>query len=159
MISTKNKSIQLQIHPQYFANIYKQIEHQLSSTLKMCYKDDGYILSIDNIKYDNDLVISRTSGHLQIKVNYDVQFIKPNNGDKVTCNIKNIYKEGIFCMYEDLISIFIPSTYLEDWNLFGNMFINKITKNRLCVNDTIECEFISVKYENNSYHCIGKIIV
>jgi len=150
--TTKHKLIQ--IHPKYLSNISKYITDQINSMSGMCSKDDGYILNINNIIYDKNFIISRISGHIQINIKYNIEHMKPDISEVLECRVENIYKEGIFCKYKNLMTVFIPSNFLQDWKFCYESMINSNTKKSINIKDTINVKITSIKYDG-IYNCIG----
>lgn len=132
LINTKTMKTQLEILPSNFNNIQSGIESQLYKIISSCNEEDGFIKSVSNIKYTNNPIISRVSGSLLVDVKYDIETIKPMVEEIIECKITNILKDGIYCSYDnfsnDQFILFIPITFLTNYEFNGFTFINSDTK-------------------------------
>uniref|UniRef100_A0A6C0KCA4 RNA polymerase Rpb7-like N-terminal domain-containing protein n=1 Tax=viral metagenome TaxID=1070528 RepID=A0A6C0KCA4_9ZZZZ len=121
---------------------------------RVCDEHDGVILEIHDI-LDIQNQISKDSCHINIRVKMRVSVVRPKKGSIFTFKPTLIIAKGIFGKIHDLISLFIPDTYLPGWVYKNETFTagnNTITKDTF-----VDVAVTDIKFNTTKYNCICKL--
>ena len=147
---------QIILRPDELANIESNLEKKIRKKVGMCSKEKGYIIMIHNIQRHKKLqnTISRVSGNCIFTVSYDICTLKPEIGHVYKVLISSIFKEGIFCEYNN-IKILIPSTELKQYTFQNKILVSK--DSTIQIGDWIKIRIQNVRYDDQNYQCIAKL--
>lgn len=135
-------------------NIRKHLNEEIERKLKnKCIYNYGYVKNINKIN-----TITNTKSNVFI-IDCNIEVFKPEKDVIYETIVHVIYKEGIFVEVNNLQKILIPKLHLHGYQYdeFTNVFIDK-NKNIIQPGMSVHTKVLAVKYNNNSFSCIGELI-
>lgn len=123
---------------------------------KKCDKNEGYILSIDEVM-DLQNLIGKDSCTIYFTAKLLMTVIKPEKGMKVSFTPSMIISKGVFGKLSkyDTISFLIPDTHLKEWNFQDGIFVNVNDKNKKITKEKpIDIIIIDIKFNQTKYNCV-----
>ena len=125
-----------------------------------CDEKDGFIVSIDNISNLSNL-IGKDSCHVQFSATLRAKVIKPERGMLITFSPSLIVQKGIFGKLYDIISIFVPESYMKEWTFSNDSFVydsgTKIEK-IIQKQKPLQVMIMDIKFNHTKYNCICKLL-
>lgn len=144
------------LYPSELNDIHKNIDTKLRKRIGSCTKENGYIIDIHEIYHDKTTnKISRVSGNCIFTISYKMTTLKPEAGHVYKAIVNCIFKEGIFCEYNN-IKILIPISEIKNYTFQNSKFINK--SKSIEISNIIQVHINIVRYEDQNYQCIGRMI-
>lgn len=142
------------ITPDYTTVILEKLN---STFLNTCIQEAGYIIKIyPNIKI-LDNVISPTTSNVFFNTQFTAKVLYPKVDESYESKIIGILTTGILTSIQDKIKVFIPAKNIKNYVYENDTFVHKKTKKRLEVGDLIDTVLDAVKYEQQSFKCVGKV--
>jgi DNA-directed RNA polymerase subunit E'/Rpb7 len=144
-------------------NIEDHVFSKLKSSMEgICTSDHGYIISVNKLLAIADNSVGTEGTFIIFNVTYEADTITPFKGLEVTSTVCMVFDQGILSLLHDKIKIFIPNTSLKSY-LYKELddepsFVNKKSKKVITNNSEILVEIVIVKYEENNFSCIGKLV-
>jgi DNA-directed RNA polymerase subunit E'/Rpb7 len=120
----------------------------------------GYITDISNVKILENNISSTDSG-VFFTVQFEAQTMpRPSANDEYEGNIGLIISDGIMVEVHKKIKIFVPVEKMGKDYVFDqkkNIFLYKKGKSQKKCGDTVRIIVEMVRYENQTFHCIGRL--
>lgn len=147
---------QIVLRPNELTNIQSNLEKKIRKKVGTCSKEKGYIIMIHNIQRDKKLqnIISRVSGNCIFTVSYDICSLKPEIGHVYKVLVSSIFKEGIFCEYNN-IKILIPNSELQSFSYQNEKLVSP--EYTIQTGDWIKIRIHNVRYDDQNYQCIARL--
>lgn len=123
---------------------------------KKCDKNDGYILSIDEM-LDLQNIIGKDSCSIYFIAKLLVTVVKPEKGMKLKFIPSMIIPKGIFGKLSkyDTISFLIPDTHLKEWTFQDGIFVSNNDKTKkITKEDSIDIIINDIKFNQTKYNCV-----
>lgn len=123
---------------------------------KKCDKNDGYILSIDEM-LDLQNIIGKDSCSIYFIAKLLVTVVKPEKGMKLKFIPSMIIPKGIFGKLSkyDTISFLIPDTHLKEWTFQDGIFVSNNDKTKkITKDDSIDIIINDIKFNQTKYNCV-----
>lgn len=139
----------------------KDIDQHIYDKLRLlfdnsCSKEHGYILNIDrDIKVlENEVGIGGTT---MFMVEIKVKTLKPFVDQVVEGSVCGVYEEGILIDVEGKMNVLIRSDRLENYTYckYDESFVHG--KKKIEKGDKLWVKIKQIKYDKNSYKCIGDL--
>ncbi len=123
---------------------------------KTCNEEDGIILSVNHIK-DMKNIISKDSREIYFTLMLLANVVKPEKGDRIKFTPTLIIEKGIFGKLYDMISLFIPSDQLKDWEFEKDT--TSFKRNGVIIEKNVEISAVidEIKFNGIRYNCLCKI--
>lgn len=140
----------------YATTIFEKLN---STFLNTCVQDVGYIIKIyPNIKI-LDNVISPTTSNVFFNTQFTAKVLYPKVEESYESKIIGMLSTGILTTIQDKIKVFVPAKNIKNYvyDSEKDTFVHKKTKKMLKNSDTINVVLDAVKYEQQSFKCVGKI--
>lgn len=129
-----------------------------------CTANDGYIISVDK-----DIAILGNEinmyGTCVFNVKYNIQTLKPQEGQELEGVIKIIVDVGIFVEIFEKMNVFIPQEKLAKkkyvYNEENGVYIRESTSKKsktLQVDQLIKVKIEKINFENNNFASIGCLV-
>ena len=137
------------------------LKHLEDKTIKKfkgnCYKDTGFILEIFKPISIIENYISSASCCNIFKVKFKVKTFKPYVGHNLDSNVCSSSCSGILTIAYNIVEIFIPVRHLTNYKYdeTRKIYLNDCDEE---LENTISIKITSVKYEDQKYECIGKLV-
>lgn len=146
------------IHPSYFSSdtLYQHILEQLKEIEMTCSFKYGYIDQIFRIV---DIIESKLldSGYCKVNILFEANCFKPEIDKEIETKVEMIFQHGIFSSLH-ILRFLIPSSQLMDYEFLSDCYQHKSTKHIIRIGDKIRIKIMNLKYENEHFSCIGKLI-
>jgi len=134
------------------------IAHLRDKYHKTCTQKHGYTMEIKRLIDFESLPISRASGELVIRVTYERDTLKPQEGDIFEAKILQITKRGIMLSVKDIFEIFIPAEK-KLAHLTFDIGTGSYRNGETVVykkDHTVDVKITCVIFKNQAYKCIGE---
>lgn len=145
-----------------FEDLNEFIMHTLLKKMKekfdnKCYKEHGYIKSVNSVIDIVDNYSSRTSKKEVFIVKASGERLLPRINMILNAKIEKVLKIGVYLILESL-RILVPLKNLKDCSVDGSNIVFP-SGTRKEVGDFIDIKILEIKYENKKFMAIGEIVV
>jgi DNA-directed RNA polymerase subunit E'/Rpb7 len=151
----KNINQKVSIESKYLnSNTENHILDKLKKIMEgKCTLDNGYIIDVKRIINLGDNTIGGANSLVIFDVTYEVEILRPENGQILSGTVCMIFHHGIFVDIKGKMKVLIPSASMSSYiyNPSDNSF-GPISKG---INVSIE--IVMIKYEKKQFSCIGKL--
>ena len=124
-----------------------------------CTRQDGFIITIKKVSTIYDQYITRTNGHVLFVLDIQADCILPKSGDELDAIVDMIFPHGVFCHHHMLRMMMPKCKHLQVRQEFStNSLFHVHSKKVIRKGDTIRVVIDDVRFENDLYSCIVKMI-
>ena len=137
-------------------DIFKNLKYSLKKqSFELCTKETGYITEIHNL-----LEIYNIKSSNKFSIKFRASRFKPEIGNIYNSIVFLISHEGIIVKVKERMNIFIPSTFMKNFNIYEkeDEYICENDEKNIKIGDSVQCEVTSIKYSNKNFKCIGIVI-
>lgn len=148
------------IEPEFLNQDIKQhlLEKARTTWVGKCTKEDGYILKIHSIKKIVNNHISPSTTSIIFELLLKAEVIKPEIDMVFEAKVNMIVSKGIFVCADEKINIFISVVDNYEFDEGNNTYVNVENKNiKIKPGDKVNVKITAIRYEKNSFKCIGEL--
>jgi DNA-directed RNA polymerase subunit E'/Rpb7 len=148
------------LEPKYLNDGYiEHIRTKLSDKMSgQCNQKYGYILGIeDEIKIHGNEVSSANAG-IFFDVEFSIISLKPKKGQQLDGTVCMVFQHGVFVLVEEKMKVLIPTDKMPGYKFSTTKNRFKKGSRKISVGDTISVVLEMIKYEHQSFDCIGSLV-
>ena len=139
-------------------NLKKYIHNKVKNRLEnSCDKEYGYISKVGkDIKILPNNIVSTAGPNVFFRVLVDITALKPEQGHRYTARVCQVLPIGLFVEVENKLRILITLK-----NMVGYVFDKGVFKkgnSTIALNDTVKVVIDVIRYEDQKFSCLGKLI-
>jgi DNA-directed RNA polymerase subunit E'/Rpb7 len=163
ILQLKNINKIIELEPIFLnSNLKTIIKEFINKTEKdNCSYNNGYVLDIIDVNINN-IKISEATSKILVDVNYNAKTLKPEIGVCYDGVCSQVFSAGIFVLVLDKLKIFIPLSYIEEYQYeYKNDTFVSSSHSLIKKSSVITTIITDIKYGivDNVYrfNCIGKL--